>query len=87
MRERPRRLRTVSPHMKLLDGDRHGYVLLDITRERLQADWYHVRTVTEQRSTNRTRPASCASAARRDCNGVGAAFSGPGPARAAFISV
>jgi hypothetical protein len=34
--------------MRYMDGDRHGYVTLEITRERLLADWYHVRTVTER---------------------------------------
>jgi alkaline phosphatase D len=57
MRERARSFATVSPHMRYLDGDRHGYVTLDITRERLLADWYHVRTVTE-RTTDESKAAS-----------------------------
>jgi alkaline phosphatase D len=48
MRERATTFHSASPHMRYMDGDRHGYVTLDITAERLQADWYHVRTITER---------------------------------------
>ncbi len=41
-------LRLFTPHLKFLDGDNHGYVLLDVTRERVLADWYFVPTVTER---------------------------------------
>jgi len=34
--------------LKYLEGDSRGYVLLEVTREKLQADWYHVPTVTER---------------------------------------
>ena len=41
------------PHLKFLDGRSRGYVVLDITRDRLQADWWFVPAVnvhsTEQR--------------------------------------
>jgi alkaline phosphatase D len=47
-RERSATFASASPHMKFMDGARHGYVTLDITAERLQADWYHVRTITER---------------------------------------
>jgi alkaline phosphatase D len=53
MRERAKTFSTVSPHMRWMDGDRHGYMTLDITRERLLADWYHVRTVTERTADER----------------------------------
>jgi alkaline phosphatase D len=46
-RERAKAFHSASPHMRYMDGDRHGYVTLDITRDRLLAEWYHVRTVTE----------------------------------------
>ena len=36
----------LAPHLKFLEGDRNGYLLLDLTRERMQADWYFVPTVT-----------------------------------------
>jgi alkaline phosphatase D len=44
-------------HLKYLDGEHRGYILLDISRERLQADWYHVPSVTE-RSDNESKAAS-----------------------------
>jgi alkaline phosphatase D len=34
-----------TPHLKFLDGERRGYVLLDVTKARLQAEWYHVPAV------------------------------------------
>lgn len=36
------------PHLRYVDGVRRGYVVLDVTRERAQADWYYVPTVTEK---------------------------------------
>jgi alkaline phosphatase D len=56
-RERTAILRTLAPHVKYLNGDDNGYVLLDITRDRLQADWYVVPTVTE-RTDRESRAAS-----------------------------
>jgi alkaline phosphatase D len=44
-------------HLKYLDGEHRGYILLDISRERLQADWYHVPSVSE-RSDNESKAAS-----------------------------
>jgi alkaline phosphatase D len=35
------------PHLKYLDLVRHGYVLVDVTPERVQAEWYHVSSVLE----------------------------------------
>jgi len=40
-------LRASLPHLKFLEGESNGYVLLDITRERLQSDWYFVPTVSQ----------------------------------------
>jgi alkaline phosphatase D len=57
MRERAKTFASASPHMRYMDGDRHGYVLLDVSRERLLADWYHVRTVTE-RTADESKAAS-----------------------------
>jgi alkaline phosphatase D len=59
MRERAKGFQSASPHMRYMDGDRHGYVTLDITRDRILADWYHVRTVTE-RTADETKAASFA---------------------------
>lgn len=41
------------PHARFIDGFNRGFVVLDITRERLQADWWFVPTVSE-RSTQAT---------------------------------
>lgn len=35
-----------NPHLKYVDLDRHGYVLLDLQAEKAQADYYYVPTVT-----------------------------------------
>ena len=48
LRARAPGLRAVAPHLRYLDGDGQGYLLLDITRERLQADWYFMATVRER---------------------------------------
>ena len=56
VRERVPLLRLAAPHVKYLDGDHRGYVLLDITHDRVTADWYHVSTVT-QRTDRETRSA------------------------------
>ena len=57
VRERAPLLRAFLPHLKLLEGESHGYVLIDITRNQLRGDWYFVRTV-EERSADETRGAS-----------------------------
>ena len=49
-------LRIVSPHIKYLDGENRGYVVADVTRERLTADFYVVPSVAE-RSPRETRAA------------------------------
>ena len=56
VRERVPLLRLAAPHVKYLEGDSRGYVLLDITQERVTADWYHVPSVT-QRTDRETRSA------------------------------
>ena len=66
MPERAKTFKSASPHMRYMDGERHGYVTLDITRERLHAEWYHVRTIAE-RTADETRAASfvCERGSRR----------------------
>lgn len=66
VRERMMALQARAPHLKFLDGDRNGYVLLELTRERLQADWYFVAT-TARRSDEESRAAgfACASGSSR----------------------
>jgi len=56
-RELAKALQPLAHHLKFLDGDSRGYVLLDIGLDRLQADWYFVPTVTE-RTDRESRAAS-----------------------------
>jgi alkaline phosphatase D len=39
-------LRASLPHLKFLEGESNGYVVLDVTKERLQSDWYFVSSIT-----------------------------------------
>ena len=48
-------LQPLAPHLKFLEGDSRGYVLLDITPKTLQADWYFVPTVTERTDAGEAR--------------------------------
>jgi alkaline phosphatase D len=48
LRERTTALPSRVPHLKLLDGDHNGYVLLELTRESMHADWHFVATVAER---------------------------------------
>jgi alkaline phosphatase D len=41
-------LRAVSPHMKYIELNKRGYVLVDLDRDRMQAEWYHVPGVRER---------------------------------------
>ena len=41
-------IKAARPHLKYVSGQQRGYVVLDLTRERLQADWWYVPTVTER---------------------------------------
>jgi alkaline phosphatase D len=45
------------PHLKFMDGEHRGYVVLDVAPERVQADYFQVATVAE-RSAEETRMAS-----------------------------
>ena len=51
LRERSVLLRAVLPHLKFLDGESRGYVLLDLTRAELQGKWYFVPSVLERSAT------------------------------------
>jgi alkaline phosphatase D len=57
LRERSVLLRALLPHLKFLDGESRGYVLADITRAQLRAEWYFVPSVLE-RSAAETRAAA-----------------------------
>jgi alkaline phosphatase D len=48
--ERIPQLMKERPHLRFLEGTQRGYVVLDITRERAQADWFFIPTVTERSS-------------------------------------
>mgnify|MGYP001156489054 FL=1 len=39
-------IRLLNPHIKYVDLQRHGYVLLDITHDRTQAEWWYVPGIT-----------------------------------------
>lgn len=41
------------PHVRFLDGVSRGYVVVDVTRDRLQADWWLLDTVKEKSSAQR----------------------------------
>lgn len=47
------RIMATHPHVKFTDQSRQGYMLLDVTRERVQAEWYFVSTVRERRAEAR----------------------------------
>jgi alkaline phosphatase D len=57
LRERASLLPAVLPHLKFLDGENRGYILLDITPQQLRGEWYFVPTVL-QRSANETKAAA-----------------------------
>jgi alkaline phosphatase D len=44
--------KVLDPHIKYFQGDRHGYVLLDVTRERMQTEWYYVDSITTPQSAS-----------------------------------
>ncbi len=39
-----------NPHFRFFDLEGHGYVVVDLTRERLEAEFWHVPTVAERRN-------------------------------------
>jgi len=43
-------IRSARPHLRFLDPEHRGYAVVEFTRERLQADWWFVPTVTERTS-------------------------------------
>ena len=56
LRERSVLLRALLPHLKFLEGDSRGYVLIDITRAQLRGEFYFVPSVLD-RSAAETRAA------------------------------
>ena len=59
MRESTALLQLVAPHLKFVEGEHRGYVLLDVTKNRLLSEWYHVPSV-ETRSAEEFRFAAYA---------------------------
>jgi alkaline phosphatase D len=57
VRERSVLLRALLPHLKFLDGENRGYVLVDVTPAQLRGEWYFVPGVLE-RSAVETRGAA-----------------------------
>jgi alkaline phosphatase D len=57
IRETAPMLRIAARHLKYLEGEKRGYVLLDLTPQRLRAEWYHVSTVAD-RNTAEQRAAA-----------------------------
>lgn len=46
--QRSRTLQAARPHLRWADGSARGYVVLDVTRDGVQADWFAVPTVEER---------------------------------------
>ena len=46
-------LRADRPHLHYVDGRYRGYVIVDLTRERLQADYFAVKPVEDRSSDER----------------------------------
>ncbi len=46
-------LRAARPHLHYVDGRYRGYVIVDLTRERLQADYFAVKHVEDRSSDER----------------------------------
>ncbi len=44
-------IRATHPHIKYVDLFHRGYTLLDVTRERVQCEWYHLPTIKERNDT------------------------------------
>ena len=38
------------PHVKYVELFRRGYLIVDIDKDRAQAEWYHVKNITERTS-------------------------------------
>ena len=41
-------LRFLSPHMKFIELNKRGYVVVDLNRDRMQSEWWHVPTIRER---------------------------------------
>jgi alkaline phosphatase D len=73
------------PHLKYLDGRSRGYVVVDITRDRLQADWWLLNSVRERNTEQHfAKGLVCEAGSRHlvDASGPLPATSAPDPAPA-----
>ena len=71
------------PHLKFLDGQSRGYVVMDVTRDRLQADWWLLPTVKERSKEQRfAKGLVCEAGSRHltDASAPMAPATGPDPA-------
>jgi len=71
------------PHLKFLEGKSRGYVVLDVTRERLQADWWFVPAVNVRSPEQRFGKGLVCEAGSRHLVEAGApmaTITGPDPA-------
>ena len=41
-------LKFVSPHMKFIELNKRGYTVVDVNRDRLLSEWWHVPTIRER---------------------------------------
>jgi alkaline phosphatase D len=41
-------IKAARPHLKYVSGEHRGYVILDLARDQLQADWWYVPTILER---------------------------------------
>ena len=77
-------VRSVSPHTKYAEFNKRGYVLLDLDRERIQGEFWHVATVDvpsrdetmaaafiNEAGANRLQPTASASIARQEIEPAG----------------
>jgi alkaline phosphatase D len=48
--------RAANPHVRLLEMDSHGYLLVDVTAQRLQAEWWFVSDRDDPTATQRRGP-------------------------------
>jgi alkaline phosphatase D len=82
--ERAATLYATRPHLKYVAGEsQRGYVVLDLTPERLQADWWFVPTILEPTTSERFAKGMASPAGRphlEEVNGPAAPGSAPDPA-------
>ncbi len=74
---------TARPHLKFLDGVSRGYVVMDITRDRLQADWWLLNSVKERNAEQHfAKGLVCEAGSRHlvDASAPMAPATGPDPA-------